>query len=237
MRAATTDQEDRRCFTRTLRAKCTGTTGRCRWMSVQSVRRGLGRQKEGCKWSSRGVCLCGLGGRGLLKLGGLSLLQRYSREAGGGNAARHVQDECVYEYEGRWETRLVAAGNAVVVASSCSCFVGFGRRGDSVGQHEGTGFLAVTRFGAGEGGFTSIMVNKFQCKFAKKNNTGPCSVPFEPVPHLAPHVICQAFPLWPPKNEKIQTQSLKPQSGESRIARAVNRWPASTADYDRGCRA
>ena len=55
-----------------------------------------------------------------LKLGGLSLLQRYSREAGGGNAARHVQDECVYEYEGCWETRLVAAENPVVVASSCS---------------------------------------------------------------------------------------------------------------------
>ena len=50
-----------------------------------------------------------------------SLLQRYSREAGGENAARHVQD--VYEYEGCWEKRLAAAEKperSVVVASSCS---------------------------------------------------------------------------------------------------------------------
>ena len=53
-----------------------------------------------------------------LKLGGFSLLQRYSREAGGGNAARHVLD--VYEDEGCSWKRLAAAEISVVVASSCS---------------------------------------------------------------------------------------------------------------------
>ena len=74
-------------------------------MSVQSVRRGLDRQKEGCNSLTARVC----GVERALKLGGLSLLQRYSREAGGGNAARHVQDVYVYEYEGCWEKRLAAA--------------------------------------------------------------------------------------------------------------------------------